>query len=120
VRRTGSPSHPLLDWIGGTLFHYGYGVGWGVAYGIVRRGTGLPTLALGGLFAGLIYLFAFSQIGVGTQTGTERPPDRRPWFKQLSLISVVLAYVVPLVVAYDRFDSRAAPPAGPARILEWA
>jgi hypothetical protein len=61
-----------------------------------------------GVFAGLIYLPAFSRVGVGTRVGAEEHPDRRPWFKQVSLVTVVLAYVVSLVVAYDRLASRAA------------
>jgi hypothetical protein len=107
VRRAGHPSHPVLDWVGGTLFHYAYGAGWGAAYGVARRASRLPPLALGGIFAGLIYLLAFSQVGVGTQTGAEQHPDRRPWCKQASLVAVVLAYVVSLVVAYDRLAPRA-------------
>jgi hypothetical protein len=107
-RTTGHRSHPVLDWVGGTLFHYAYGAGWGAAYGVARRESRLPPLALGGIFAGLIYLLAFSQIGVGTRTGAEQEPDRRPWFKQASLLAVVLAYVVSLVVAYDRLAPRAA------------
>ncbi len=106
LRQLGQPSHPAVDWIGGVLFHYVYGIGWGALFGLARRAAPLPPPALGTVVAGLIYLLAFSRVGVGTRTGAEQHPDRRPAVKQASLIAIVLAYVVSLVVAYDRLDRR--------------
>jgi hypothetical protein len=45
-RRSGRGSNPVRDWVLGTLFHYGYGVGWGTLFGVVRSWSGLPSWAL--------------------------------------------------------------------------
>ena len=101
IRRQGRRTNPLIDWLFGTLFHYGYGIGWGVAFGVLKRWSRLPSLPLGGLLGGLIYLLAFSRAGVGTKTHTERHPKHRPWHKQLSLVTVAYTFALSLAPTYD-------------------
>jgi MFS family permease len=103
-RRSGRRSNPVRDWALGTLFHLGYGLGWGTLFGTVRRWSRLPSWLVGSAAGVLIYLSAFSGIGVGTRTGTERNPERRPWQKQVSLVAVALAYVATLAWTFDRLE----------------
>ena len=95
---TGRGEHGPRDWTLGTLFHVGYGVGWGAFLGVARRGTALPPLPLGALTGGLIYALAFSKRGVATVTATEPPPQVRDWRTHTSLVSVAWGYA--LVTAF--------------------
>jgi hypothetical protein len=95
---TGRGKNRPRDWTIGTLFHLGYGVGWGAFLGVARRRTQLPPLPLGTFTGGLIYLLAFSKRGVGTVTATEPPPHNRNWRKEASLVSVAWGYA--LVTAF--------------------
>ena len=106
ARQVGLRPPPAVDWILGTLFHFGYGMVWGVAFGLVRCWSRVPSLALGGGLGGLLYLLAFSRIGIGTKTGTEQQPERRPWQKQVSLVSVAVAYALSLPLIFDRLQRR--------------
>jgi hypothetical protein len=105
ARKTGHHSPAALDWLLGTAFHLAYGISWGIAFGLVRRWSPLPSLPLAGLFGGAIYIGAFSRFGAATQTGTERKPRDRPWQKHVSLVSVALTYALCLGVLYDRLTS---------------
>jgi hypothetical protein len=89
---SGHRQNAVRDWILGTLFHIGYGLGWGVFLGLARRWSSMPPLPLGALTGGLIYLLAFSRRGVGTMTATEPPPSARGWRKEASLVAVAWAY----------------------------
>jgi hypothetical protein len=102
ARQLGHRSNPVVDWLLGTGFHLGYGMGWGGVFGVLRHWSGLPSPALAAALACIMYLVAFSPFGAGTQTGTEREPRKRPWQKQVSLLSVPLAYTLPLAALYDR------------------
>jgi hypothetical protein len=91
---TGRRGHAPRDWTFGTLFHLGYGAGWGALLGLARRRTGASPLSLGVVGGGLIYLAAFSHIGVGTLTATEPPPNARGWRKQASLVAVASTFAL--------------------------
>ena len=97
----GRGSRPVRDWTLGTLFHFGYGVGWGAAFGLARRWSGIPSPLLGVGTGFLIYLLAFSGVGVGTKTRTEPYPRRRHWPKQLSLIAVAWTFALTTAAIYD-------------------
>jgi hypothetical protein len=107
----GKPAHPRRDWTLGTLFHLGYGIGWGCAFGLARRWSGIPSPLLGGATGLLIYLLAFSGVGVGTWTRTEQHPRRRSWRKQISLVVIAWTFALSTAIVYDiliRRRSRAA------------
>src|SRR5690348_5344015 len=72
ARKLGHRSSAVLDWLVGIVFHVGYGIGWGVLFGVFRKWSRLPSLPLGGLLGGVIYLAAFAPFGVATRTGSER------------------------------------------------
>ena len=113
VRKAGGRPNPVLSWLLGTGFHLGYGVSWGIAYGLLRRWSRAPVPLLTAFVTWLIYLVGFSGIGVGTHTGTEQHPDRRPWQKQVSLVAVDLTFTISLALLFDRIaqkdERRAAP-----------
>ena len=89
---TGRGGNAPRDWSLGTLFHLGYGANWGVVLGLARCLTGARPVTVGGVGGALVYLAAFSPLGVGTLTGTEPPPRARGWRKQVSLIAVASAF----------------------------
>jgi hypothetical protein len=89
------PAH----WLLATLFHFGYAAQWGVLYALLQEWRQTPPLMGGPMLASLIYTLAFSPWGAATQTGTERPPERRSnretllhWTAALSF-SLTTAYV---------------------------
>jgi hypothetical protein len=96
----------VRDWTLGTAFHFGYGIGWGGAFGLIQRWSGAPAPLLGLGMGGLLYLLAFSRIGVGTKTDTERHPERRGWRKQLSLIAVACGYALATAGIYSLLEGR--------------
>src|SRR3954468_21730260 len=67
------PTH----WLLATLFHFGYAAQWGALFAVLHEQRPTPPLVGGPLLAALIYALAFSPWGAATQTGTERPPERR-------------------------------------------
>jgi hypothetical protein len=104
--RRGQPRQARRDWALGTLFHFGYAVGWGAVFGLVRQASGLPSWLLGLLMGAVIYLLAFSRIGAGTRTGTEPRPERRSLRKQLSLVGVAWGFALGTAALYDRLAGR--------------
>ena len=114
ARKAGHHTSPAVDWLLGTLFHVGYGIGWGSIFGVVRRWSGLPSLILGSALGGLLYLMEFTGFGVGPKTGTEQPPEHRPWQKQVSLVAVVLTYTLSLAAVFDRLTHHRRTPTDPA------
>jgi hypothetical protein len=103
---TGRRGSAPRDWTLGTLFHLGYGAGWGVLLGLLGRLTGVSPLPLGGIGGALVYLAAFSSRGVGTLTGTEPPPRLRDWRKQVSLVAVSSTFALATASLNDRLARR--------------
>jgi len=103
---TGRRSSAPRDWTLGTLFHLGYGAGWGALLGLARNLTGAGPLSLGGIGGALVYLAAFSPKGAGTLTFTEPPPRARSWRKQASLVSVSSAFALSTALLDDRLARR--------------
>jgi hypothetical protein len=85
-------------WVLGTLFHFGYGASWGALYALLEgwlaaRHRAAPPPLLGGAALGaVLYALAFSPLGMAVQTGTERPPERRPAAKTAVAWSVALTF----------------------------
>jgi hypothetical protein len=87
--------HPAR-WVLGTLFHYGYGAGWGALYaaalGLLPPRRRPPALAGGAALGVALWVLAFGPLGAAVQSGTERPPRRRPWTGNVLTWSVALAF----------------------------
>ena len=95
-----SPSRPLR-WLLATVFHFGYGAGWGGLFALARRSRRarrIPTGLAGCLLGVAIYGAAFSRAGAGTRLGSERHPERRRWYEFAIQWASSLAFA--LVVAY--------------------
>ena len=104
TNKVGVATHPVVDWTAGVLFHFAYGIGWGVLYGLVQLKLRAPKLLLGSGFGAAIWLAAFSHVGVGTHTQTEQHPDHRPLTKQLDLLAIPFAYALPLALLYEPIE----------------
>jgi hypothetical protein len=77
AEQLGTRLHPVPKWGLAALFHFGYAASWGALYGLVDRWLRPPPAVAGAALGAVIWVAAFSPIGVGTQTGTERHPRRR-------------------------------------------
>jgi hypothetical protein len=119
AERLGTSLPDAARWALGTLFHYGYSAGWGAVYALAvgalparRR----PPPLLGGTALGaVLWALAFSPLGAAVQSGTERPPRRRPPYKDLLTWSVALAYGLVTAALVAPLLERAPAPGGPAR-----
>jgi hypothetical protein len=97
----GQPPNPPRDWLLGTLFHYGYGAGWGIVLARGRTLARLPALLVAFPVSLMIYLVAFSRVGAGTVLKAEQDPAQRPREKQESLFSVVAAFTISTALLLD-------------------
>jgi hypothetical protein len=77
AQHAGSSLSPPLQWLLGAVFHFTYAAQWGAVYALIHESKPMPALVGGPLLAAIIYAAAFSPWGAATQTGTERPPERR-------------------------------------------
>lgn len=98
----GRPAEPARDWLIGTLFHYGYGAGWGIALARGRTLSRLPGVLVAFPISLMIYLLAFSRMGAGTIMRVEKHPSERPLAKQGSLLGVVVAFTLSAGLLLDR------------------
>ena len=120
--RTSLPA--ATPWLFATLFHFGYAAQWGALYAMLHEQRPTPPLVGGPLLAALIYALAFSPWGAATQTGTERPAERRSNRETLLHWTAALSFAMTTAYAYrwlrrrsdaarGRRDRRAKPRAGP-------
>ena len=77
ANQLGTSLPPAARWLLSAVFHFGYSAWWGGLYGLLDSQL-KPSPGPGGLVLGaVIWTAAFSPIGGGTKTGTERHPRRR-------------------------------------------
>jgi hypothetical protein len=100
---------PLTSWLLSGVFHFEYAAGWGALYAAIVEGIGwrrvppvLDAIAMGGI----IYAAAFSSIGAGTQTGAERPPERRGTSEVLVHLTAAFSFAVTAAVSYRWIRAR--------------
>jgi hypothetical protein len=106
ARRTGLRPRPGMSLAGATVFHIGYALFWGAAYGVVCQRTRCsPAVGAAGL-ASVLYLAAFSRVGAATLAGSEPPPTRRPRRTWALTTTLPLAYGVTTAWVFERLRRR--------------
>jgi uncharacterized membrane protein YagU involved in acid resistance len=75
--------------VAGQAIHWGYGLGWGVLYGVVQSLLHLPNLLLGTLLGGLISVVASTAVPA---MGLTPPPTRTPMSKNVMMMVLHLLY----------------------------
>lgn len=101
ARQAGVELTPAEKWVAGTIFHYGYGAGWGTAYSLVRERVAVSPAVGGGVMGGIIYGITFPRWGLATQTETERPPRRRSAAMELVAVAVAVGFGLVTARAYE-------------------
>lgn len=101
------PSEPM-NWLLATAFHFGYAAQWGTLYAALQEWHRTPPLMGGPLLAAIIYALAFSPWGAATQTGTERPPERRSDRETLMHWTAALSFSLTTAYVYEWLRSRSA------------
>jgi hypothetical protein len=103
-----SLSRPLR-WLLATIFHFGYGAGWGAVYAATHEAQAMqrvPAWLSGGVLGLLIYAVAFSRVGAGTLVGAERHPDRRENRELAVQWTSALSFALTLAYAYRSLRGR--------------
>jgi hypothetical protein len=108
-RIAGTSPSPPLEWLLATLFHFGYAAQWGALYALIQEWRPTPPLVGGPMLAALIYALAFSPWGAATQTGTERPSERRPTRETLMHWTAALSFSLTTAYIYDWLRRRRTP-----------
>jgi hypothetical protein len=89
-------------WTLGTLYHIGYGAGWGMLYALARERMQVHPLLGGVLLGGLIYGITFPRWGGAVQLRAERPPAKRSPQMGVVLASVTLSFGLATAFTYER------------------
>ena len=89
-------------WLLAGAFHFGYAAWWGFLYALLQRWRPAQPHVRGPLLAALIYTLAFSPWGAATQTGAERPAERRATRETLLHWTAALSFSLTLAYLYDR------------------
>jgi len=100
AQHTGSSLSPPLQWLFGAVFHFAYATQWGAVYALIHESKPMPALVGGPLLAAIIYAVAFSPWGAATQTGAERPPERRRTRETLLHWTAALSFSLTTAFAY--------------------
>jgi hypothetical protein len=88
-------------WALGTVFHLGYGAGWGKLYAFVRERRPVHPAIGGMLLAGGIYAITFPRWGGAVWTDTERPPEERTRRMDFVAASVTLSFGLTTAYLYE-------------------
>jgi hypothetical protein len=89
-------------WLAASAFHFGYAVFWGLAYGLAHRRWRPHPLVGGTALGALIYAITFPHWGGAVLTGTEHPPQRRSWQKELVLATAAMTFGLGTALLYGR------------------
>ncbi|MBV9120548.1 MAG: hypothetical protein JOZ39_07550 [Chloroflexi bacterium] len=101
ARRAERPQSPWIHWLLAAVFHFGYAAVWGGLYGAIQSRRRLPPTAAGLALTALIYMLAFSRIGVATRLGSEPHPHRRERRRQLIHLTAPLTYSMVLAYGFE-------------------
>jgi hypothetical protein len=89
------------SWTLGTIFHLGYGAGWGKLYALVRERRPTHPLLGGTILGTTIYLITFPRWGGAVLSGIERPPERRSRRMGFVAASVALSFGLATALFYE-------------------
>ncbi len=87
-------------WLGASAFHFGYAAFWGALYALAYERRPVPPLLGGLLLSAGIWAVAFPGWGGAVQTGTEPPPARRSWPRELVLATAPLVFGLGTALLY--------------------
>ena len=87
-----------LEWLLGTLFHFGYGAAWGMLYALAEDELGIPPSWGGLAMGGVIYAITFPRWGGAVQTQVERPPEQRT--DRMTFVAASVALTFGVTTAY--------------------
>jgi hypothetical protein len=91
-----------VKWLAASSFHFGYAAFWGTLYALASRRQRLHPVLGGTALAALIYLITFTPWGGAVQTGTEPPPNRRSWRRELVVMTAPLVFGLGTALLYGR------------------
>lgn len=89
-------------WALGTVFHLGYGAGWGALYALARERRPVDPLIGGLALGGVIYAVTFPRWGGAVQTRTERSWKRRSREMEVVAASITLGFGLATAAVYER------------------
>ena len=87
-----------LEWILGTIFHFGYGATWGMLYALLEEEIDLHPAIGGTALGALIYGITFPRWGGAVQTDVERPPEVRT--RRMTFVAASVALTFGLTTAF--------------------
>lgn len=97
------------SWTLGTVFHLGYGAGWGKLYAFARERLPIHPLLGGTILGSTVYLITFPRWGGAVLTGAERPPELRSRRMGLVAASVALSFGIATAYFYEAIRDPAEP-----------
>lgn len=86
------------EWVLGTLFHFGYGAGWGMLYALLDEELDVHPAVGGAAMGAIIYGITFPRWGGAVQTQVERPPEERT--SRMTFVAASVALTFGLTTAY--------------------
>ena len=102
AKKVEKPLPEDVKWLAAASFHFGYAAFWGAAYGVVQQRVKTHPLAGGLTMALLIYLITFPPWGGAVVTGSEDPPRKRTWRKEVVLASAPLLFGLGTALLFGR------------------
>ena len=102
ARHAGHPLREDTKWIAASAFHFGYATFWGALYGLAHERWHMRPWAGGLTMAALIHLITFPSWGGAVLTGTEAPPEDRPWRLELVFATAPLVFGLGTALLYGR------------------
>ncbi len=95
-----------MKWLGASTFHFGYAAFWGALYALAYERRPVPPLLGGALLSAAIWAVAFSGWGGAVQTGTEPPPRRRGWKREVLIATAPAVFGLGTALLYGHGPRR--------------
>lgn len=102
AKKVEKPLPEDVKWLAAATFHFGYAAVLGAAYGVVQQRVKAKPLVGGLTMSALIYLMTFPPWGGAVITGSEDPPRKRTWRKEIVLASAPLIFGLGTALLFGR------------------